>query len=206
MWADASAPQIQATFQHWITLSKTEQVPLEPIFSIGAPRLKAPVMNWAVGQHPNIQVMPETAWIINDITGAFSAFNRGSERERFSHLSIINYPFKTFLAHVASNVNAIVGDAHENRSQRLYGDYGEKGITLNPANPNASLQVKRSADEPKCRWIDSTPLNTNYAWELAQVFPKAKFIHNLRKPDDVALSLENFDAAGASPKTLKEGP
>ena len=205
MWADASAPQIQATFQHWITLSKTEQVPLEPIFSIGAPRLKAPVMNWAVGQHPNIQVMPETAWIINDITGAFSAFNRGSERRRFLHLSIINYPLKRFLAHVASNVNAIVGDAHDH-SQRFYGDYGEKGITLNPANPNASLQVKRSADEPKCRWIDGTPLNTNYAWELAQVFPKAKFIHNLRKPDDVALSLENFDAAGASPKTLKEGP
>ena len=119
-------------------------------------------MNWAVGQHPNIQVMPETAWIINDITGAFSAFNRGSERGRFLHLSIINYPLKTFLAHVASNVNAIVGDAHDH-SQRFYGDYGEKGITLNPANPNASLQVKRSADEPKCRWIDSTPLNTHYA-------------------------------------------
>ena len=102
-------------------------------------------MNWAVGQHPNIQVMPETAWITNDITGAFSAFNRGSERERFSHLSIINYPFKTFLAHVASNVNAIVGDAHENRSQRFYGDYGEKGITLNPEN---RMHLYRSSDQP----------------------------------------------------------
>ena len=101
-------------------------------------------MNWAVGQHPNIQVMPGTAWIINDITGAFSAFNRGSERGRFLHLSIINYPLKTFLAHVASNVNAIVGDAHDH-SQRFYGDYGEKGITLNPEN---RMHLYRSSDQP----------------------------------------------------------
>ena len=183
----------------------TEQMPLEPIFTIGAPRSGTSVMNWAVGQHPNIQVMPETAWIIDYVTGAFSAFNRGSERGRFSHLSNINYPRKAFMAHVASSVNAIVRDVYENRCQSLYGDYQEKGITLNPANPNAPFQVRRSADEPKRRWIDSTPLNTHYAWVLAQVFPKAKFIHNLRKPDDVALSLENFDAVGASPKALKEG-
>ena len=183
----------------------TEQMPVEPIFTIGAPRSGTSVMNWAIGQHPNIQVMPETAWIVDYITGAFSAFNRGSERGRFSHLSNIDYPLKEFLAHVASSINAIVGDVYEKRCQSLYGDYREKGITINPANPNTPFQVRRSADEPKRRWVDSTPLNTHYAWALAQVFPQAKFIHNLRQPDDVALSLENFDAVGASPKPLKKG-
>ena len=183
----------------------TEQVSVEPIFTIGAPRSGTSVMNWAIGQHPNIQAMPETAWIVDYITGAFTAFNRGSERGHYSHLSNINYPLKEFLAHVASSINAIVGDVYEKRCQSLYGDYRENGITINPANPNSPFQVRRSADEPKRRWIDSTPLNTHFAWALAQVFPQAKFIHNLRRPRDVALSLENFDAVGANPKPLKEG-
>lgn len=183
----------------------TEQVSVEPIFTIGAPRSGTSVMNWAIGQHPNIQAMPETAWIVDYITGAFTAFNRGSERGHYSHLSNIDYPLKEFLAHVASSINAIVGDVYEKRCQTLYGDYREKGITINPENPNSPFQVRRSADEPKRRWVDSTPLNTHFAWALAQVFPRAKFIHNLRQPDDVALSLENFDAVGANPKPLKEG-
>ena len=154
-----------------------EQMPVEPIFTIGAPRSGTSVMNWAIGQHPNIQVPPETAWIVDYITGAFAAFNRGSDRGRFSHLSNIDYPLKEFLAHVASSINAIVDDVYEKRCQSVYGDYREKGITINPANPNSPFQ-RRSANEPKRRWVDSTPLNTHYAWALAQVFPQAKFIHN----------------------------
>jgi len=183
----------------------TEQMSVEPIFTIGAPRSGTSIMNWAIGQHPNIQVMPETAWIVDYITGAFSAFKRGSERGRFSHLSNVDYPLGEFLAHVASSINAIVGDAYEKRCKSLYGDYRAKGITINPSNPNSPFQVRRSAEEPKNRWIDSTPLNTHFAWALAQVFPKAKFIHNLRQPNDVALSLENFDAVGATAKPLEEG-
>ena len=183
----------------------TEQMPVEPIFTIGAPRSGTSIMNWAIGQHPNIQVMPETAWIVDYITGAFSAFNRGSERGRFSHLSNIDYPLGEFLEHVASSINAIVSHVYEKRCQSLYGDYGGKGITINPENPNAPFQVRRSADEPKRRWVDSTPLNTHYAWALAQVFPQTKFIHNLRQPDDVALSLENFEAVGTSSNALEEG-
>lgn len=154
-------------------------------------------MNWAIGQHPNIQVMPETAWLVDYITGAFAAYDRGSARGEFSHLSNVGYPLESFLFAVAESINSIVMEAYDRRCYFLYGDYEQSGIELDFSVPEAQFQVRRSPRDPKTRWIDSTPLNTHYVWALAQVFPQAKFIHNLRHPKDVALSLRHFDAAGA---------
>ena len=155
-------------------------------------------MNWAIGQHPNIQVMPETAWLVDYITGAFAAYERGSARGEFSHLSNVGYPLEKFLSTVAESIHSIVMEAYERRCYFLYGDYEESGIELDFTAPEAQFQVRRSPRDPKTRWIDSTPLNTHYVWALAQVFPRAKFIHNLRHPAEVARSLQNFDAAGAA--------
>ena len=162
-------------------------------------------MNWAIGQHPNIQVMPETAWIATSVIGAFGSYRLGSERGKFSHLSNVAYPESSFLAHTARSIDLIVKEVYESRCETLYGDYRSKGIRINPDNPNAAFQVRRHPDEPKRRWIDGTPLNSHFAWALSRVFPRAKFIHNLRNPADVALSLENFDRVGADKQPLKEG-
>jgi hypothetical protein len=67
------------------------------------------------------------------------------------------------------------------------------------------MHVRRSASDPKQRWIDGTPLNTFYIPALAKLFPGAQFIHNLRRPDEVATSLEGFDKVGAEPQTLEQG-
>lgn len=162
-------------------------------------------MNWAIGQHPNIQVMPETAWIATYVTGAISSYNKGSERGKFSHLSNVEYPAESFLAHVARSVDDIVRDVYETRCRKLYGDYRAQGIHINPENPNAPYQVRRSPDDPKARWIDGTPLNSQFVLALEQVFPEARYIHNLRNPADVALSLENFDKVGAEAQSLGDG-
>jgi len=65
--------------------------------------------------------------------------------------------------------------------------------------------VRRAGDEPKRRWIDGTPLNTFYVSALLKLFPHAQFIHNLRRPDEVATSLEAFDKVGAVPQALEQG-
>ena len=181
-----------------------EEMP-EPIFIIGAPRSGTSAMNWAIGQHPNIQVMPETSWIASFATGAMSSYRKGSERGRFSHLSNVSFPSDIFYAHVAECVDNIVNDVYETRCRQLYGNYETEGIKINPANPNAPYQVRRSPDDPKSRWIDATPLNSHFAWAIAMIFPRAKFIHNVRNPADVALSLENFDRVGARALSLSRG-
>src|SRR5690606_33981228 len=59
--------------------------------------------------------------------------------------------------------------------------------------------------DPKRRWVDGTPLNSQYLWVIAALFPHARFIHNLRRPDEVATSLEGFDNVGADPQPLEAG-
>jgi hypothetical protein len=178
---------------------------VRPIFIIGAPRSGTSITTWALGQHPNIQPMPETAWIASLSVGAFLAHRRGSERGRLSHLSNVDFPVAPFMARIGEAVDAIVHDAFAERCRRVYGNALPPDWTLSEEQAENPMQLRRTALDPKRRWIDGTPLNSFYAWALAQMFPQARFIHNLRRPDEVATSLEGFDKVGAKPQVLEQG-
>ena len=163
-------------------------------------------MVWALGQHPNIQPMPETGRIASMGIGGYLSYLKGSEREKFSHLSNVDYPMEPFIERLGEFVDHVVNDVFDVRCRRFYGNFRETGVLRgSPNSPNPQLQIMRSVDDPKSRWIDGTPLNTQYIWILSQMFPEARFIHNLRKPDEVITSLEGFAKVGARSQPLKDG-
>lgn len=177
-----------------------------PVFIIGAPRSATSALTWALGQHPNIQTMPETAWIASMAVGAYLSHVKGSERGKFSHLSNVDYPLEPFLLRVGESIDRIVHDVFATRCEQMYGDWRALGTLREyPNSPAPELRVMRSVDDPKQRWVDGTPMNTGFLWILAEMFPRAMFIHNLRAPGDVATSLEGFATVGADPQPLNDG-
>jgi len=179
---------------------------VRPVFIIGAPRSGTSVTTWALGQHPNIQPMPETAWIASLGTGAYLSWVKGSERGRFSHLSNVEFPLAPFMRRIGEAVDAVVHDVFAKRRMRLYGESATcPDWRLPAAHADSPMQIQRAGSDAKRRWIDGTPLNSFYVWALAEMFPQARFIHNLRQPDEVATSLESFDRVGAEPQALEQG-
>jgi hypothetical protein len=179
---------------------------VRPIFIIGAPRSGTSITTWALGQHPNIQSMPETAWIASLAVGSVLSHAKGSERGRYSHLSNVEFPLDRFMARIGEAVDAVVHDAYADRCRRVYGEAStQAGWQLSPAQLREPMHIRRRGDDPKQRWIDGTPMNSFFIAALAKLFPHARFIHNLRRPDEVATSLEGFDQVGAEPQSLKQG-
>ncbi|MEM1375774.1 MAG: sulfotransferase [Pseudomonadota bacterium] len=110
------------------------------------------------------------------------------------------------MARMGEGVHGVVCDVFEERCYRFYGDWRAKGeIRWNPENKNAAMQLRREIDDPKGRWVDGTPMNTPYAWGLRLLFPEAKFIHLLRRPEHVAASLTKFENVGAVSQDARQG-
>ena len=160
-------------------------------------------MTWALGQHPNIQPMPETAWLASMAVGSVASYEYGSERGKYSHLSNVDYPLDPFLRRIGEGIDAVVKDVFLERCGQLYG-MSQGGSNSKPAK-NTRLQIRHSPDDPKRRWVDGTPLNTHYVWAFDKLFPKSQFVSHLRHPMQVVRSLVSFDNAGGTPQTIDQG-
>lgn len=180
--------------------------PKRPIFIIGAPRSGTSITTWVLGQLPNVQTMPETSWIASLAGAAYSSYRYGSSRGRYSHLSNVGYELSYFMQRIGESVDAIVHDCFEERCRKLYGDFRANGrLESSETGADVPYHIRRNANDPKQRWIDGTPYNTFFIWALSEMFPGAKFIHNFRRPDGVATSLEGFDKFGHASVQLEEG-
>ena len=181
-----------------------------PIFIIGAPRSGTSILTWALGQHSNIQPLEETNWIARLGVSLGEVWKLGTCNKDFSHLGTLGWSKDYFYQKIGEKVDEIIRESLVDQiifrynqfcgstDQHIKAQNGTKdkefAFTLN--DENSILKIIRSPNDPKKRWIDGTPENTFYANTLLRLFPNARFIHLLRNPDNVSLSLMNFKNVG----------
>lgn len=170
-----------------------EKIMAQPIFIIGSPRSGTSVLTWGIGQHPNISVQPETNWMPTIAHAAFDAYRIGTARDEFSQLSWAHFPFDEFMVRFGQTIDSISRDCFERRLEGAIPNYRQGHYER---DVGSSFRLIRSPDERKARWVDGTPAYSFSTYALGLMFPDCKFIHILRRPEQVVNSLAHFENLG----------
>lgn len=165
--------------------------PVRPIFVVGAPRSGTSIFAWCLGQHPNIVNLPETNWLGRLGEYVEELYRLATVNGQFSHLGAIELPKDDFYRLFGESMDTLI----QRTNQTLVGD-----ALPSPWN---GMSRRRSPDDPKLRWVDATPQNSESIYTLHKLFPEARFIHLLRNPHEVARSLRRFSRTGGRNYSLR---
>ena len=172
-----------------------------PIFIIASPRSGTSALTWALGQHPNISLQPETNWFPAIALSLREAYRAGAQRGKFSQLGNAGMEFEAFAAHFGTAIDNISRDCFQRRVRQFIPDYFERAEAPAAADSTA-VKIIHAPSDPKLRFVDGTPEYSFTTYELRLLFPQCKFIHILRRPEDVVNSLAHFENAGTDGKNL----
>ena len=117
----------------------------------------------------------------------------GSSRGERSQLSAMGVTRQSLMSAFGRAINDVV-ISHRQRFEEL----ARSAALREPEQVKDSFQISRSQDEPKERWVDGTPENSFYIYELSLLFPEARFVHIVRDPRAVVRSLVHFHSIGGA--------
>lgn len=157
-----------------------------PIYIVGAGRSGTSLLTWAVGQHPNIFVSPETPWL-SALLGYVGGIHRIGMSQSGGHFALWDVSEVKF--------KEILGDGISQMMQRTF---REKLPELASELGASGLRWARGLNEPKFRWVDATPSHSGYELILGAMFPEARFINLVRNPDSVIRSYLTFEGRSIS--------
>lgn len=174
-------------------ISAPAWAPGAPVFVVGSYRSGTSIFCWCLGQHPNLVNLPETNWLARLSVDMSELYRLATVNGKFSHLGRSETSRDEFYRLMGEGVEHLMQVANP-----IIIEKGEESET------KGVMRRRRSADDPKRRWVDATPENSHYVYGLSKLFPQARFIHLLRHPDDVACSLMHFARAGSKTRDYPE--
>jgi len=157
-----------------------------PIFIIGSPRSGTSILTWCLGQHPNVLATEETGWMGRIAQSAALAHAIGAARGERSQLSAMGLKREDLIRAFGTTIHELV---------MAFRDRVKAASPSDGVSADDGFQLARPTD-PKERWVDGTPENSFYVYELSLLFPKAVFIHLIRDPTSVIRSLVHFRTIG----------
>src|SRR5881275_572526 len=163
-----------------------------PIFVVGSPRSGTSILTWCLGQHPNMLVIPESAWMGDFAIDLAIRYQIGTARGNRSVLSAMDIEREEFFARFGQSIDDLILN-HRKDLERKRSGYGACAVPN--AVPVASTTLRPGVNG-KARWVDGTPEYSLYICGLRKLFPGALFIHIVRDVDSVVRSLLNFDGLG----------
>ena len=164
----------------------------KPIFVVGSPRSGTSILTWCLGQHPNILVIPESAWMGDFAIDLAIRYQIGTARGNRSVLSAMDIEREEFFARFGQSINDLILN-HRKDLERKRSGYAACAVPN--AVPPASTTLRPGVNR-KARWVDGTPEYSLHICALRKLFPGALFIHIVRDVDSVVRSILNFDRVG----------
>jgi hypothetical protein len=163
---------------------------VRPVFIIGSPRSGTSILTWSLGQHPNLYPLEETLWFGLLGRAAEDAFELGSARGDRSQLCAMGITRERFMRGLGEAIDVMILEHRFTPKKKVF--------------KKTAFALARRPRDPKLRWVDGTPENSNCVTQLHALFPDASFIHLLRDPEPVILSLGNFDRIGGQRHRVDE--
>src|SRR6266699_1327556 len=164
----------------------------KPIFVVGSPRSGTSILTWCLGQHPNMLVIPESAWMGDFAIDLAIRYQIGTARGNRSVLSAMDVEREEFFARFGQSINDLILNHRKDLERKRSGYAARAGQN---AVPEASMTVQPGVNR-KARWVDGTPEYSLHICGLRKLFPGALFIHIVRDVDSVVRSILNFDRLG----------
>ncbi len=164
----------------------------KPIFVVGSPRSGTSILTWCLGQHPNMLVIPESAWMGDFAIDLAIRYQIGTARGNRSVLSAMDIEREEFFARFGQSINDLILNHRKDLERKRSGYAARAGQN---AVPEASMTVQPGVNR-KARWVDGTPEYSLHICGLRKLFPGALFIHIVRDVDSVVRSILNFDRLG----------
>ena len=172
----------------------------KPIFVVGSPRSGTSILTWCLGQHPNILVLPESAWMGDFAIDLAIRYQIGTARGNRSVLSAMDIEREEFFARFGQSINDLILN-HRKDLERKRSGYAARAVPS--AVPEASMTVQPGVNR-KARWVDGTPEYSLHICGLRKLFPEALFIHIVRDVTSVVRSMLNFHRVAGSSLVANE--